>query len=43
MLLVSAFSVSGAIFLILELDTPFAGIMRVSSKPLHDALELLGQ
>jgi hypothetical protein len=42
MLLVCALSVSGAIFLILELDAPFAGIMRVSSKPLHDALLLLG-
>lgn len=43
MLLVCALSVSGAIFLMLELDTPFTGIMRVSSTPLRDALSLLGQ
>lgn len=41
MLLVCSLSVSGAIFLMLELAAPFTGIMRVSSKPLHDALELL--
>ena len=36
-------SVSGAIFLMLELATPFSGIMRVSSVPMRDALSLLGQ
>jgi Protein of unknown function (DUF4239) len=42
-LLVCTLSVSGAIFLMLELATPFAGIMRVSSGPLRDAINLLGQ
>ena len=42
-LFVCTLSVSGAIFLMLELATPFAGIMRVSSAPLRDAINLLGQ
>jgi hypothetical protein len=41
-LIVCALSVSTAIFLILELDRPFEGIMRVSSAPLRDVLSLLG-
>jgi hypothetical protein len=41
-LLVSARSVSCALFLILELDRPFEGIMRVSSAPLREALAQLG-
>jgi hypothetical protein len=36
-------SVSAAIFLLLELSTPFAGILRVSSGPLRDALSVLGK
>jgi hypothetical protein len=42
-LLVCTLSVAGAVFLILELTTPFAGIMRISSGPLRDALALLGK
>jgi hypothetical protein len=42
-LLVCALSVSGAIYLILELDRPFDGLVRVSSLPLRNALEQLGQ
>jgi hypothetical protein len=42
-LLVCALSVSGAIYLILELDRPFEGLVRVSSLPLRNALEQLGQ
>jgi hypothetical protein len=42
-LLVCTLSVSGALFLILELDRPFGGIMRVSSRPLQDALSLIGK
>jgi hypothetical protein len=42
-LIVCALSVSGAVFLMLELTTPFAGIMRVSSAPLQNALTVLGQ
>jgi hypothetical protein len=43
MLLVCALSVSGALFLILELDRPFDGIMRVPSTPLRAALSQLGK
>jgi hypothetical protein len=42
-LFVCTLSVSGALFLILELDRPFEGIMRVSSQPLQDVLALLGK
>jgi hypothetical protein len=37
-LMVSAFAVSGAIFLILELDQPFEGLLRISSEPMMKAL-----
>lgn len=37
-LVVSAFAVSGAIFLILELDQPFGGAIRISSEPMVNAL-----
>ena len=37
-LFVCALSVSGAIFLILELDQPFAGLMSIPSEPLWNAL-----
>jgi hypothetical protein len=39
---VCALSVSSAIFLILEMYSPFAGIVLVSSSPLRDALAQLG-
>jgi hypothetical protein len=42
-LFVSALSVSGAIFLILEMYTPYSGIIAVSSAPLRAALAQLGQ
>jgi hypothetical protein len=42
-LVVCELSISGAIFLMLELAMPFAGIMRVSSSPLREAINLLGQ
>jgi len=41
-LLVCAMSVSGAIFLVLELDRPFTGVMQISSAPMRDALAHLG-
>jgi hypothetical protein len=41
--LICALSVSGAIFLILELDRPFEGLIQVSSAPLRQALAHLGQ
>ena len=42
-LFVCALSVSGAIFLILELDQPFRGFIQVSSAPLRSVLANLGQ
>jgi hypothetical protein len=42
-LIVCSLSVSGALFLILELAEPFAGIIQVSSAPLRSTLALLGQ
>jgi len=42
-LFVSALSVSGAILLILEMYTPFAGLIRISDAPLRAALAHLGQ
>jgi hypothetical protein len=38
-LIVSALAVSGAIFLILELDQPFNGVIRISSEPMVNALQ----
>lgn len=42
-LLVGAVSVAGAIFLILEMNQPFAGWMQVSSAPLQNALAQMGR
>ena len=42
-LLICALSVSGAIFLIVELNRPFEGLLRIPSDPLHEALSHLGQ
>jgi hypothetical protein len=42
-LFVSALSVSGAIFLILEMYTPYAGLIQIPSAPLRAALAHLGQ
>jgi hypothetical protein len=41
-LFVSALSVSGAIFLILEMYTPYTGVIQLSSAPLRAALANLG-
>jgi len=40
-LMISAFAVSGAIFLILELDQPFGGLIGISSEPMVNALHQL--
>jgi hypothetical protein len=40
-LLLCAFSVAGALFLIVEMDGPFAGWVRISSAPLREALAQL--
>jgi hypothetical protein len=42
-LTVCMLSVSGALFLVLELDRPFAGMIRVSDTPLRSVLAHLGQ
>ena len=42
-LFVAAFSVAAAVFLIMELDGPFEGVIKVSSAPLRYALSQLGQ
>jgi hypothetical protein len=42
-LLLSAVSVSGAIFLVLDLDQPFNGIIHISSEPMRNALSHLGR
>jgi len=42
-LLISALSVSGAIFIVLEMSHPLHGIIKVSSAPMRNALEQLGQ
>jgi hypothetical protein len=42
-LLVAAISVAGALFLILELDHPFSGLIQISSAPLQNAVSLLAK
>lgn len=40
-LVISALSVSGAVFLIMELDRPFGGYVRIPSEPMRSALSQL--
>ncbi len=42
-LVVCALSVSGAVFLITDMNTPFTGMIKVSSAPLRKALDYLGK
>jgi hypothetical protein len=42
-LFLCALSVSGAIFMILELDRPFGGLIQISSVPLRNAIAHLGK
>ena len=42
-LLIGALSVSGAILIILEMNNPLSGMIKVSSAPLRKAVELLGR
>lgn len=42
-LLLASFSVAGAIFLILELRTPFSGMLQISNTPFLDAITHLGK
>jgi hypothetical protein len=39
---ISAMSVSAALFIILEMSTPFEGIIKISSAPLRKAIEHIG-
>jgi len=41
-LLIAAISVAGALFLILELDHPFVGLIQIADTPLRNALLVLG-
>src|SRR5262249_50256563 len=42
-LAVAAVAVSGALFLIVELNTPFGGLLQLSSDPAHATYEALGK
>src|SRR5262249_44047285 len=42
-LFVCALSVSAAIFLIIELDSPFSGLLRISNVPLQNAIAHIGK
>ena len=42
-LIIAALSVSGAVFLILEMYTPYAGFVQISNAPLRAAIALIGQ
>jgi hypothetical protein len=42
-LFLCALSVSGAIFLIMELDRPFGGLIQISSAPLRNAIDNIGK
>lgn len=42
-LLVCSMSAAGAVFLILELSSPFTGLITLSSAPMHEALLYLGK
>jgi len=42
-LFLCALSVAGSIFLVLEMDHPFQGLIKISSAPLRYTLALLGQ
>jgi hypothetical protein len=42
-LLVCALSVAGSIYLIVEMDQPYGGLIKLSSAPLRTALDQLGQ
>jgi hypothetical protein len=42
-LFVGAFSVAGAVYLILEMDSPFSGLLRLSEEPMRAVIEQLGR
>jgi len=40
--LVCSLAIGGAVFLILEMDSPFEGVLRISARPMLDALAHMG-
>jgi hypothetical protein len=42
-LFICAIAVSGALFLVLDLDSPFEGLLQIPSTPLRNALAHLGR
>jgi Protein of unknown function (DUF4239) len=42
-LAICSFSVAAAIFLILQMDEPFIGVMSISVEPLRNALQAIGR
>jgi len=42
-LCICALSVSAAVFVIIEMDEPFIGVMRLSSEPLSNAITVIGR
>jgi hypothetical protein len=42
-LMLAALSVSGAIFLLMELNSPFHGVLQISNAPFVDAIAHLGK
>jgi hypothetical protein len=42
-LLVCIVSTTGSLYMILELDQPYHGLIKISSAPLHTALMFMGQ
>ena len=42
-LLICAASVAGAVFLVVDLDQPFEGLIQISSTPLRSTLAQLGK
>ena len=42
-LLISSLSVTGAIFLIVQMDQPYSGLLKISSAPMRGALNQLGR
>ncbi len=42
-LMMSALAAAAAIFLILELDRPFSGVLRISNEPMLNVLNQLAQ
>ena len=42
-LFVGALSVAGAVYLILEMDSPFKGVLRLSEEPMRAVIDQLGR